>query len=120
MILEEIASYAQKRVQEAKKQHSQQLLEKLAFTLPVGNSDPLALALRKKEMAFLCEVKKASPSKGVIAVSFPYLQIAKEYEEAGAAASSAWYRTAVWPQAVKRYSSSCSGSASWTNFSFIR
>ena len=36
------------------------------------------------------------------------------------AASSAWYRTAVWPQAVKRYSSSCSGSASWTNFSFIR
>ncbi len=42
------------------------------------------------------------------------------WQRARAAASSAWYRTAVWPQAVKRYSSSCSGSASWTNFSFIR
>jgi indole-3-glycerol phosphate synthase len=38
--------------------------------------------------AFICEVKKASPSKGIIAEDFPYLTIAKEYEEAGAAAIS--------------------------------
>ncbi len=43
---------------------------------------------KKGDMAFICEVKKASPSKGVIAEEFPYLSIAKEYEEAGASAIS--------------------------------
>lgn len=41
-------------------------------------------ALRKNDIAFICECKKASPSKGVIAESFDYLQIAKDYEKAGA------------------------------------
>lgn len=45
-------------------------------------------ALKQKEMAFICEVKKASPSKGIIAEDFPYLEIAKDYEKAGAAAIS--------------------------------
>jgi len=49
---------------------------------------PFEQALRKKGISFICEVKKASPSKGVIVEDFPYLQIAKEYEEAGAAAIS--------------------------------
>jgi len=44
--------------------------------------------LRKEGMSFICEVKKASPSKGLIAKEFPYLEIAKEYEEAGASAIS--------------------------------
>jgi len=44
--------------------------------------------LNKKGMSFICEVKKASPSKGVIAEEFPYLDIAKEYEKAGADAIS--------------------------------
>lgn len=44
--------------------------------------------LRQKEMQFICEVKKASPSKGLIAAHFPYVDIAKEYEAAGAAAIS--------------------------------
>ena len=41
-------------------------------------------ALKKDDIAFICECKKASPSKGVIAGDFPYLQIAKAYESAGA------------------------------------
>lgn len=45
-------------------------------------------SLRRPEMAFICEVKKASPSKGVIAQDFPYLDIARAYEDAGAAAIS--------------------------------
>lgn len=45
-------------------------------------------ALRVPGLSFICEVKKASPSKGVIAEDFPYLQIAREYEAAGAAAIS--------------------------------
>jgi len=45
-------------------------------------------SLRRLDMAFICEVKKASPSKGVISEDFPYLDIAKEYEAAGAAAIS--------------------------------
>jgi indole-3-glycerol phosphate synthase len=49
---------------------------------------PFEAALRGKDIAFICEVKKASPSKGVIAEEFPYLDIAKDYEAAGAAAIS--------------------------------
>jgi indole-3-glycerol phosphate synthase len=49
---------------------------------------PFERALKEKGISFICEVKKASPSKGVIAEDFPYLQIAKEYEAAGASAIS--------------------------------
>lgn len=45
-------------------------------------------ALRKDEMSFICEVKKASPSKGIIAEDFPYIEIAQQYEKAGASAIS--------------------------------
>ena len=45
-------------------------------------------ALSKEGMSYICEVKKASPSKGLIAPYFPYLEIAKEYEKAGASAIS--------------------------------
>ena len=49
---------------------------------------PFAAALAGEDIAFICECKKASPSKGVIAEEFPYLQIAREYEQAGAACLS--------------------------------
>ena len=49
---------------------------------------PFEKALGKPGMSFICEVKKASPSKGIIAEDFPYLKIAKEYENAGVAAIS--------------------------------
>ena len=45
---------------------------------------PVEQALKKDGISFICEVKKASPSKGIIAPDFPYLQIAKNFEEAGA------------------------------------
>ena len=45
-------------------------------------------SLKTDDIAFICEIKKASPSKGIIAQNFPYTQIAKEYEDAGAAAIS--------------------------------
>jgi len=45
-------------------------------------------AIAAPGLSFICEVKKASPSKGIIAEDFPYLQIAREYEAAGAAAIS--------------------------------
>jgi indole-3-glycerol phosphate synthase len=54
----------------------------------VNSSSSFEQALRQPGLSFICEVKKASPSKGVIAADFPYLEIAQEYEAAGAAAVS--------------------------------
>ena len=61
-----------------------------------------AEALRQSELSFICEVKKASPSKGVIAEEFPYLDIAAEYEQAGAAAISCLTEP-YWFQGRDRY-----------------
>ena len=56
--------------------------------VPSPQSPFFEQALREPGLSFICEVKKASPSKGVIAEDFPYLRIAQEYEAAGAAAIS--------------------------------
>lgn len=82
-ILDELAAYAKERVQQAKKMRSLQELRNLAEALPKGTF-AFEHALKTPNLAFICECKKASPSKGVIAPDFPYLQIAKEYEAAGA------------------------------------
>lgn len=82
-ILDELAAYAKERVQQAKKMHSLQELRSRAEALPKGTF-AFEHALKTPDLAFICECKKASPSKGVIAPDFPYLQIAKEYEAAGA------------------------------------
>jgi indole-3-glycerol phosphate synthase len=58
-----------------------------ARSLPAGDY-PFINALKTDDIAFICEIKKASPSKGVIAENFPYLSIAEEYEAAGVAAVS--------------------------------
>jgi len=58
------------------------------LALPSDTGFPFEAALRQQDFNFICEVKKASPSKGIIAEHFPYLDIAKEYEVAGAAAIS--------------------------------
>ncbi len=82
-ILEELAAHAKERVKLAKQSLPLPELRRQAESLPRGNF-PFENALKKPGISFICECKKASPSKGVIAPHFPYLAIAKEYEAAGA------------------------------------
>lgn len=89
-ILEEIAKKAQERVQEAKRSCSLEQMKALAFEKMQNEHEKISFkdALSGSEMAFICEVKKASPSKGIIDPEFRWLDIAKEYEMAGASAIS--------------------------------
>lgn len=82
-ILDELANAARERVERAKKTVSLEEMRTKALVLPKGNFE-FEKALKKKDITFICECKKASPSKGLIAPEFPYLQIAKDYETAGA------------------------------------
>ena len=82
-ILDEIAAYAKTRIEEAKKAVPIEVLREQAYALPKGDF-AFEKALKKTDLSFICECKKASPSKGIIAEEFPYLQIAQEYEAAGA------------------------------------
>lgn len=82
-ILEQLAAHARERTEQAKQQVSAETLRQQAFALPKG-SFSFENALRKPGISFISECKKASPSKGLIASDFPYLDIAKEYEAAGA------------------------------------
>ena len=82
-ILDELAEYAKQRVEKQKKKLSLDEIKKFALSLPKGDFS-FEKALKKDDIAFICECKKASPSKGIIAENFPYLEIAKEYERAGA------------------------------------
>ena len=86
-ILEQLAGHARARVASARQQCPTERLREQAFTLPKGDFR-FEQALRKPGLSFICECKKASPSKGLIAENFPYLQIAREYEAAGADAVS--------------------------------
>ena len=86
-ILDELASYARERVEAAKKVHSLEEVKSKALEMPKGNFS-FEKALKKPDISFICECKKASPSKGLIAPDFPYLEIAKSYEAAGADAIS--------------------------------
>lgn len=82
-ILDELAAYAKERVQRAQAVKSLENLRRQALALPKGEHS-FYKALGKPELSFICECKKASPSKGIIAQSFPYLEIAKRYQQAGA------------------------------------
>ncbi len=88
MILEKIAAKTRIRVEKCKDQKPLNVLKQEA--LARKNEKPFLFenALKGHEMSFICEVKKASPSKGIIAHDFPYLEIARDYEKAGAAAIS--------------------------------
>lgn len=87
-ILEKIADKTRERIAEAKQKIPEAELRARAEAMDPNTGFPFARALGTKGLSFLCEVKKASPSKGVIAEDFPYLSIAQEYESAGAAAIS--------------------------------
>lgn len=88
MILDTLADSTRKRVESQKKEVSLEKMKTLAEAMNPDTGFPFEQALRKLGMSFICEVKKASPSKGLIAPDFPYLDIAKDYEAAGAAAIS--------------------------------
>lgn len=83
MILDELAAHARERVEAAKKKIPEEEMRRMAEALPKGEFR-FERTLKKQGMSFICEVKKASPSKGVIAEHFPYTEIAEEYERAGA------------------------------------
>lgn len=93
MILNKIASVAKKRVIEDMKNIPLPKIQEMAFDFANNNDAKLPpfsfeKALQSKDISFICEVKKASPSKGIIAEDFPYVQIAKDYEVAGASCIS--------------------------------
>ncbi|MDD6502762.1 MAG: indole-3-glycerol phosphate synthase TrpC [Oscillospiraceae bacterium] len=86
-ILDQLASHARERVETAKRTVPEQTLRDRAVALPKGDY-AFETALKRPGMSFICECKKASPSKGLIAPEFPYLEIARDYEAAGADAIS--------------------------------
>ena len=86
-ILDELADAARLRVEEAKRKLSLEALRQAAEAMPKGDAS-FRKALSGPELAFICECKKASPSKGVIAQTYPYLAIAQAYEAAGTDAIS--------------------------------
>ncbi|NLD61185.1 indole-3-glycerol phosphate synthase TrpC [Candidatus Sumerlaeota bacterium] len=85
-ILDQLADHARKRVIVDMEENSLDMMRELAMLKSSATGSPFAFeqALRKEDVSFICECKKASPSKGLIAPNFPYLEIAKEYETAGA------------------------------------
>lgn len=82
-ILDELAQAARERTESAKSKVSLDKIKEEALSMPKGNFE-FEKALKKDGISFICECKKASPSKGIIAEDFQYLNIAKEYEAAGA------------------------------------
>lgn len=88
MILDKIEASTRARVARQKREITFQEVKEQALAMGNNTGFPFQKALDRKEIQFICEVKKASPSKGIIAPDFPYEQIAREYEAAGAAAIS--------------------------------
>ncbi|MCD7728539.1 MAG: indole-3-glycerol phosphate synthase TrpC [Clostridia bacterium] len=95
MILEEIAKKTKERILKEQQMLPSEKVKAQAQEIAVKEFKkdgkflyPFEKALKTDGISFICEVKKASPSKGVIAADFPYVQIAREYEAAGASALS--------------------------------
>ena len=87
MILDKLSESAKHRVEKEKKIISPEEMKQKALDMPKKNFE-FEKALRGDDIKFICEVKRASPSKGLIAKDFPYVQVAKEYQDAGASAVS--------------------------------
>lgn len=88
MILETIAQANRERYEKIMQTVSLEEIKQKALAMEINSEFPFEKALSKGGISYICEVKKASPSKGIIAEDFPYVQIAKEYENAGASAIS--------------------------------
>jgi len=87
-ILDTLADHARARTERNKGRVSFDKMKKQALSMNADTGYPFEKAVGAPGISFICEVKKASPSKGLIAAEFPYLAIAREYEAAGAAAIS--------------------------------
>ena len=83
-ILQTLADCTRKRICECKKNVPLETVKAMALDLPKSNFEFEKALNKPNDIAFICEVKKASPSKGIIAKDFPYIQIAKEYQQVGA------------------------------------
>ena len=88
MILDEIAEKTRLRVEEAKRCVTPEQMRAQAEAMEADTGFPFEKELAKPDISFICEVKKASPSKGLIAPDFDPVAIAREYEKAGAGAMS--------------------------------
>ena len=88
MILDKIAADTKLRVNKAKRKIPFSQMRAMAYEKEKNTGFPFEKMLKEPGMHYICEVKKASPSKGLIAPEFPYLAIAQEYEQAGASAIS--------------------------------
>ena len=87
-ILDQLAAHARERVAADQAENSLDVLQAQCHALGRAHGARFRAALEKPGLSFLCEVKRASPSKGVIAENFPYLEIARDYGRAGADAIS--------------------------------
>ncbi len=83
-ILDQLAAHARERVTEARREIPAEALRQEADSLGPGDGAAFEAALRRKGLSFICEIKRASPSRGLISPDFPYLQLARTYEAAGA------------------------------------
>ena len=88
LMLEKIVAKTEERLIEAKAIKSLDELKEEVSKLEISDEFPFKQALKDPEIAIIAEVKRASPSKGLIAEDFDYIEIAKEYEQAGASAIS--------------------------------
>lgn len=91
MILDKLAAATRKRVEQAKEKIPLKAMENLAFEAlekTKGQAFSFEQSLSSPGISLICEVKRASPSGGLIAGEFPYVEIAKDYEAAGADAIS--------------------------------
>lgn len=97
-ILEKITERTKERIKEEKKIVPLEEVRRQAEEKGIKDQIPVfEQALRAEGLSFICEAKKASPSKGLIAPDFPYVEIARDYEAGGAAAISCltepfWFR----------------------------
>jgi indole-3-glycerol phosphate synthase len=88
MILDKIVDQTKIRLKDLKNTAPFDSVKSKAIRLEKNNPFAFEKALKAADLAFICEIKKASPSKGLISDKFPYLEIAREYEAAGAGAIS--------------------------------